>query len=98
MGVSEQNVDKCQLENPALKRWLGTIARPGIKCVRAMIRLYIEGELGINKIAEILGRSSRTPLTQIQKYSKALERSGFCPACRRARGNYESQTATKAII
>lgn len=43
--------------------------------------------------AEILGRSSRTPLVQIHKHNKAVERSGFCPKYRRLRRRYESQTS-----
>jgi hypothetical protein len=73
----------------------GTFKTVGDKEHSEMIRLYIEEELGINKIAEILGRSSRTPLVQIQRHNKAVERSGFCPACRRVKGVYESQNALK---
>jgi len=62
-----------------------------------MIRLYIEEGLGINKIAEMLGRSSRTPLVQIKKHNKAVERSGFCPGCRRAKSKYESDFAQKTV-
>ena len=62
-----------------------------------IVRLYIEEELGFNKIAEILGRSSRTPLVQIQRHSKAVERRGFFSACRRKRSKYESQAAQKEV-
>ncbi len=61
-----------------------------------MIRIYIEEGLGTNKIAEILGRSSRTSLVQVHKHNSAVERSGFCPACRKARSKHESQTALRA--
>ncbi len=60
-----------------------------------IVRLYVGEGLGFNKIAEKLGRSSRTPLTQIQKHNKAVERSGFCPARRRFRGEYESRITLK---
>lgn len=62
-----------------------------------IIGLYIEEGLGINKIAEILGRSSRTPLVQIKRHNKAVDRSGFCPTCRRVRGNYQSQLIQKKV-
>jgi len=55
-----------------------------------MISLYIEEGLGIYKTAEILGRSSRTPLVQIQ-------RSGFCPVCRRVRSEYEIKSHRKRM-
>jgi len=61
-----------------------------------MIRLYIEESLGINKIAETLGRSSRTPLIQIQRHNIAVERGTFCPTCRRAKSKYEKQTAKRS--
>jgi hypothetical protein len=60
-----------------------------------IVRLYIEEELGFNKIAEVLGRSSRTPLTQVQRHNRAVERSGFCPVCRRAKSSYENRLAEK---
>jgi hypothetical protein len=69
----------------------GTFRTVGDKEHAEMIRLYIEESLGINKIAEILERLSRTPLTQVQKHNKAVERSGLCPACKRAKSKYESQ-------
>jgi hypothetical protein len=62
-----------------------------------MIRLYVEEGLGINKIAEQLGRSSRTPLTQIQKHNKAVERSGFCSVCRRVKSKNENQIAQRIM-
>jgi len=62
-----------------------------------MIRLYIEEELGINKIAEMLGRSSRTPLVQIQKHNRTVERSGFCPSCRRVKSKLESKIAERNL-
>jgi len=36
--------------------------RPATENMLKWVRLYIEEELGINKIAEMLGRSSRTPV------------------------------------
>ena len=60
-----------------------------------MIRLYIEEGLGINKIAEMLGPSSRTPLMQLKRHNKAVHRSGFCPICRRNRNKYGSELVQK---
>jgi len=56
-------------------------------------RLYIEESLGFDKIGKQLDRSSRTPLLQINKHNRAVERSGFCPACRHVKSKYDSQTA-----
>jgi hypothetical protein len=76
----------------------GAFRTVGDKEHAEMIRLYVEEELGFNKIAESLGRSSRTPLVQIQRHNKAVERSGFCPACRRARSDYEHKTASRTNL
>jgi hypothetical protein len=73
----------------------GTFRTVGDKEHAEIVRLYLEEGLGFNKIAEMSGRSSRTPLTQIRKHNSAVERSGFCPACRRFRSEYESRIALK---
>lgn len=75
----------------------GTFKTVGDKEHAEIIRLYVEENRGINKIAEMLGRSSRTPLVQIQGHNKAVERSGFCPMCRRIRSKYESEVAQKSV-
>lgn len=73
----------------------GTFRTVGDKEHAEMIRLYTEEDLGINKIGEMLGRSSRTPLIQIQRRNRAVERSRFCPVCRRVRSNHENRIAIK---
>jgi len=73
----------------------GTFKTVGDKEHAEIIRLYIEEELAINKIAEIHGRSSRTPLVQIQRHDRMVKRSGFCPSCRRVKSKFESATARK---
>jgi len=70
----------------------GTFRTVGDKEHAEIIRLYIEERLGINKIAEILGRSSRTPLVQIQRHNRAVERSGLCPFCRRVRSGVKAKS------
>jgi len=60
-----------------------------------IIRLYIEEEMSIDKIANRLGRSSRTPYEHIKQHNKAVERSGFCPACRKVQSKYESEVAAR---
>ncbi len=60
-----------------------------------MIMLYVEEGLGLEKIAEYFERSSRTPLLHVQKHTKAVKNSGFCPVCRRNRSIYESEIAEK---
>jgi len=73
----------------------GTFRTVGDKEHAEMIRLYLEEGLGINKIAEMLGRSSRTPLVQIQKHNMAVKKSGFCLMCQRLKGEYRGESAKK---
>jgi hypothetical protein len=73
----------------------GTFKTVGDKEHAEMIRLYIEEGLSINKIAEVLRRSSRTPLIQIQRHNGAVERSGVCPACRHVKSKHERVLAPK---
>jgi hypothetical protein len=73
----------------------GTFKTVGNKEHAEIIRLYIEEELGINKIAEMLERSSRTPLMQIRRHNKAVERSGFCPIWKRVKGGYCDKMANR---
>lgn len=61
-----------------------------------MIRLYIEEGLGTGAIAERLNRSSRTPVVQINNHDLAVEKSGFCPVCKRVQGKYWNVQAKKA--
>jgi hypothetical protein len=60
-----------------------------------IIRLHVEENKGAAAIAETLHRSSRTPLLHIQAHNKAVERSGFCGACKRARGQYFNIIVTR---
>jgi len=71
----------------------------GTKSVE-IVRLYVEEGLGLNKIAEILGRSSRTPLTQIRKPTKLWREAG---SAQRADGskvnmNVKLYQENKAIV
>ena len=52
-----------------------------------IIEKYVEG-LSQRKLAEVFHYSSRTIYEQIKKHNEAIERSGFCPRCRRA-GKHE---------
>ena len=53
-----------------------------------IIRLYVEEGLSYEKIAEKLGRSSRTPLLHIQRHNRDVKRNGFCSVCKRIGSKY----------
>jgi hypothetical protein len=48
-----------------------------------IVELYIKEKMGLQQIADKLGRSSRTPWEHINSHNEAVERSGFCPSCKR---------------
>jgi len=60
-----------------------------------IIRIYVEEGIGYASIAERLHRSSRTPHEHIEAHNKAVERSGFCAPCKRAKGQYLNVIATR---
>ena len=54
-----------------------------------IVRLYIKEGLSYEKIAEQLNRSSRTPLMHIQRHNRDVERTGFCPVCKRVKSRFD---------
>jgi len=54
-----------------------------------IIRLYLEELLSMEKIARKLKHSSRTIMQHINSHDMAVERSGFCPACKRVQSLYQ---------
>jgi hypothetical protein len=59
------------------------------------MRLYVEEGLGMNKIGEKLGRSSRVPHKHIHQHNSKVEGSGFCPACRRVKSELDKTLARR---
>jgi hypothetical protein len=49
----------------------------------------------MREIAKQLDRSSASILMQIDKHNLAIEKMGYCPACRRAKSKFESIKAEK---
>lgn len=60
-----------------------------------IIRLYVEENLGMTKIAEKLGRSGKTTMDHVHKHNSSVERSGFCPACKRVDSPFQKRIARK---
>ena len=50
-----------------------------------IVTLYIKEGLAMNKIADKTSRSSKTVHKHITEHNQAIERSGFCPTCSRAK-------------
>lgn len=74
----------------------GTFKTVGDKEHAEIIRLYVDEALSLNKIAEKLKRSSRTPHKHVKQHNRAVESSGFCPSCRRVKSKYESVQAIRS--
>lgn len=60
-----------------------------------IIKLYVHEGLSMNRIAEKLGRSSRTPCVVIKKHDAAIGGAGFCPSCRRVKSNLDKSLAKR---
>ena len=73
----------------------GTFRTVGDKEHSEIIRLYVEEGLGMKRIAEKLGRSTRTPMEHIHRHNTAVRRSGFCPNCKRIGSSHQGETAER---
>jgi predicted DNA-binding protein YlxM (UPF0122 family)/energy-coupling factor transporter ATP-binding protein EcfA2 len=60
-----------------------------------IIEMYIDQNLGMHEIAKQLDRSSRSILLHIDRHNEAIEKMGYCPACRRSKSKFESIKAEK---
>lgn len=67
-----------------------------------LIALYVDDSQSMAKISKQKNRSTATVKAQIDEHNAAIARSGFCPKCRRAKGNHaenstKEQTATVTV-
>ncbi|MEM2175326.1 MAG: hypothetical protein QXI58_06870 [Candidatus Micrarchaeia archaeon] len=60
-----------------------------------IISMYVEELKGMHQIADELNRSSGSIKLQIDKHNHAVEKLGYCPACRRAKSKFESLNVFK---
>ncbi len=49
----------------------------------------------MHRIAEKLDRSTASVQSHIKQHNRAVDRSGFCPLCRRVKGELEDQLAKR---
>jgi len=77
--------------------WKGTFHTVSDKEHAKIIQLYVEENMGLVKIAGTVGRSSKTCSDHVHKHNTAVERSGFCPSCKRFGTPYHSKVASKGI-
>ena len=83
-----------QLQESILK---GTFKTVGDREHAEIIRLYIEEELSMGKIAEKLKRSPRTSQKHIQAHNQAVKRRGFCGACKRTGSKHYNVIAERTL-
>lgn len=72
----------------------GTYKTVGDKEHAEIVSVYTEG-LSMPKIADKLGRSTKTVSDHIHSHNNAVERSGFCPVCKRTKSSLETQRAAR---
>lgn len=58
-----------------------------------IIELYARESLGMLTVAHKLSRSTRTVSEHVKKHNQAVERSGFCAACKRAGSSFFDKKA-----
>jgi len=63
-----------------------------------IISLYVEEELSIDKIARQLGRSTKSVHDYLIKHDSNIDRLGYCPRCRRAKGKFETVKARRESV
>jgi hypothetical protein len=73
----------------------GTYSTLGDREHAEIITLYLEG-LSMAKVAAAKSRSTKTIHDHINRHDRSVQRSGFCPACRRVRSPHEATKARKA--
>jgi hypothetical protein len=88
--LSKLNI-KISFEEPPVKgefrgKWSTVSDEEHVK----MVEMYIEQKLSTIAIGEILHRSSRTVLLQLNKHTENILRLGYCPNCRRMKSKFES--------
>jgi len=63
-----------------------------------IIRLYVEEDYGVHRIAEKLRRSSRTISVHIRMHNREVEEKGACMSCKRAGSSYAEITAKRGCV
>ena len=87
---------KCEYGEPVFKgEDRGIYKTVGDREHADIIKLYLNDDLGMSKIAEKLGRSSASVHSHIKRHNRAVRRSGFCAPCRRVKASFESDLAER---
>jgi hypothetical protein len=73
----------------------GSFKTVGDKEHAEILRLYIEDNMSMGKIADKLERSPRTIQLHIQHHNKAVQRKGFCGACKRVGSEHHNVLADR---
>jgi len=63
-----------------------------------IIALYVEEEMSVDKIARQLGRSIRSVHDHLIKHDAKVDKLGYCPRCRRAKGKFETVKAKRESV
>ena len=61
-----------------------------------IVKLYIEGGMGMKRMAPHVNRSTATIHAHIETHNQAVSRSGFCPSCRAVKGPYQETPAKRS--
>ncbi|MCD6503929.1 helix-turn-helix domain-containing protein, partial [Candidatus Bathyarchaeota archaeon] len=76
-------------EQPEEGRYRGKYRTLSDKEHARIVELYSKG-LGMQNIAEEMGRSTKTIYDHITKHDLNIAKLGYCPQCRRAKSKFEA--------
>ncbi len=82
-------------EEPEKGESRGTFQTLGDKEHAQIISLYVNEHLGMKTIASRLSRSSYTVKLHIDKHNEAVEKTGYCPRCRRVKSPLDAALAQR---
>ncbi len=60
-----------------------------------ILKLYLNDKLSMGKVAGLKDRSPASIKSQIDRHNEAIKRVGFCSVCKKARGQYFKDLATR---
>lgn len=75
----------------------GTFKTVGDREHAEIIRLYVEENLGLGRIGDEIGRSSKTCSDHVHKHNASVRKSGFCAPCKRVNTDYQSSIVQKGV-
>jgi len=85
-------------EIPEEGQYRGTFKTVGDREHAEIIALYQEQGLSMKEVSAKMGRSSGTAHGQIRRHNQAVERTGFCPVCKRVGSSHQNELVIREAV